>query len=180
MERALDHIDRLARAIGIALVAAIVCILAAQIFFRYALNSSLTWSEEVATWSMVWIVYIGSAAIMRRWEHVNIPMFIRWLPLGARIPAIVLAKLVTLATVAFIAWQGIRMVQGGFHIRSESVGMSTVWIKYAVPVGMVLMALFALACVADDLRRWRRGDRAYFARYGELTGADARESAPGS
>ena len=187
LDRLLDVLDGLARWVAMALATAIILILFAQIFFRYALNSSILWSEEVATWCLVWLVFIGSAAIMRRWEHVHIPMLIRRLPLGARPGVIIFAKLATGLAVALVAWHGMLWVLGPGHISSQTSGISTHWIKLAVPIGAGLMALFALRCALEDILRWRRGEMEYFRTYGDLelegaTGAQAgvRAAAPGS
>jgi TRAP-type C4-dicarboxylate transport system permease small subunit len=182
LDRALAALDALARWIAMALATAIIAILAAQIFFRYALNSSIIWSEEVATWCLVWVVFLGAAAIMRRWDHVQIPMLIRRLPLRARPGVIVFAKLATFVAAALVAWYGLQWVLGLGHIRSQTTGISTRWIKLAVPVGAGLMAIFALRCALEDVRRWRRGDIGYFRDYGEpaVDVVDARPAAPGS
>ena len=187
LDRLLDVLDGLARWVAMALATAIILILFAQIFFRYALNSSILWSEEVATWCLVWLVFIGSAAIMRRWEHVHIPMLIRRLPLGARPGVIIFAKLATCLAVTLVAYYGLRWVLGPGHISSQTSGISTHWIKLAVPIGAGLMALFALRGALEDVGRWRRGEMEYFRTYGDLelegaTGAQAgvRAAAPGS
>ena len=187
VDRALERLDQAARFLGVLLTAAIVVILLAQIGFRYFLNSSILWSEEVATWCMVWVVFIGSASIMRRWEHVNIPLLIQVLPLRVRPVLIIFAKLATCVAVAIIAWYGVQVVMGTFHIRSQTSGINSRWIKLAVPIGSSAMALFALNWAAHDLVRWRRGDLEYFRRYGELaldeiadTASTVRTVAPGS
>jgi TRAP-type C4-dicarboxylate transport system permease small subunit len=167
LDRALDALDGLARWAAITLATAIVAILAAQIVFRYVLNSSIIWSEEVATWCMVWVVFLGAASIMRRWDHVQIPMLIRRLPLAVRPGFIVFAKAATCVAAALIAWYGLQWVLGHGHIRSQTSGISTRWIKLAVPVGATLMALFALRAALADIGRWRRGEMAYFHRYGD-------------
>jgi len=187
VDRALERLDQAARFLGVLLTAAIVVILLAQIGFRYFLNSSILWSEEVATWCMVWVVFIGSASIMRRWEHVNIPLLIQVLPLRVRPVLIIFAKLATCVAVAIIAWYGVQVVMGTFHIRSQTSGINSRWIKLAVPIGSSAMALFALNWTVHDLVRWRRGDLEYFRRYGELaldeiadTASTVRTVAPGS
>lgn len=186
IERFLDRLDQGARLLTSVLCCAIISILVAQIGFRYFLNSSIVWSEEVATWCMVWVVFIGSASIMRHWEHVNIPMLIRALPLASRPAFIIFSKVATVIAVALVAWYGVQVVMGTFHIRSQTSGINSRWIKLAVPTGTILMALFALQCVVEDLRRWRRGDMDYFARYGDLgidVGTDptaVQRAAPGS
>ena len=168
LDRVLGALDAAARWVAMALSTAIILILCAQIFFRYFLNSSIVWSEEVATWCLVWLVFIGAAAIMRRWDHVQIPILIQKLPLRSRPAVIIFAKLATCVAVALIAWYGLQWVLGPVHIRSQSSGISTRWIKLAVPIGAGLMTLFALRCAIDDILRWRHGDMEYFRKYGEL------------
>src|SRR5947207_5517493 len=140
----LEVLDALARWVAMALATIIIAILFVQIFYRYVLNTSIVWSEEVATWCLVWLVFIGSAAIMYRWEHVHIPMLIRRLPLRLRPGVIIFAKLATGVAVALIAWYGLQMVLGPVHIRSQASEISTRWIKLSVPIGAALMMLFAL------------------------------------
>ena len=168
LDRVLGALDAAARWAAMLLSTAIIAILSAQIFFRYVLNSSIVWSEEVATWCLVWLVFIGSAAIMYRWDHVHIPMLIRKLPLRLRPGVIIFAKLATGIAVALIAWYGLQVVLGPVHIRSQASDISTRWIKLSVPIGAALMMLFALRCVLEDILRWRRGDLEYFERYGDL------------
>jgi TRAP-type C4-dicarboxylate transport system permease small subunit len=173
LDRVLGALDALARWVAMALATAIILILCAQIFYRYALNSSIVWSEEVATWCLVWLVFIGSAAIMHRWEHVQIPMLIQKLPLRIRPAVIIFAKLTTCLAVALVAWYGLQWVLGPVHIRSQVSDISSRWIKLAVPIGAGLMTLFALRCALEDILRWRRGDMEYFRKYGDL-GLDQR------
>ena len=173
LDRVLGALDAAARWVAMALSTAIILILCAQIFFRYFLNSSIVWSEEVATWCLVWLVFLGSAAIMRRWEHVHIPMLIRRLPLGARPGVIIFAKLATCLAVTLVAYYGLRWVLGPGHISSQTSGISTHWIKLAVPIGAGLMALFALRGALEDVGRWRRGEMEYFRTYGDLELGDA-------
>jgi TRAP-type transport system small permease protein len=168
LERALNVLDRGFSALSEALVAAIVLVLTAQIVFRYAFNSSILWSEEVATWCMVWTVYMGAASLMSRWQHVYIPMFVQRLPLSVRPYVIVTAKIATLATCLLVTWYGIVVVDGTYNLTSQSTGISTSWIKLAIPIGMAAMAIFALSHVVADLRAIRRGDLSRFETYGDL------------
>jgi len=168
LDRVLGALDRLARWAAMALSMAIILILSAQIFFRYVLNNSIVWSEEVATWCQIWLVFMGSAAIMQRWEHVQIPMLIQRLPLGLRPWVIVFAKLATFVAAALVAYYGLLWVLGPVHMRSQATDISTRWIKVAVPLGAGLMALFALRGALRDIGRWHRGDMEEFRSYGDF------------
>jgi TRAP-type C4-dicarboxylate transport system permease small subunit len=170
----LDGIDGAVRWLSVALAAAIILILTAQIVFRYALNDSIVWSEEVSTWCMIWLVFLGSATIMHRWDHVQVPLFLQWLPMSVRPYFIVGAKAMTLLAVCLIAYYAAVIFQARFHIVSQTTGVSTRWIKLSMLAGSLLMALFALRCIAVDIVRIARGERAYFETYGDLVDGTSR------
>ena len=168
LRRAVDAVDQLSIWLATALSFIILFVTLDGVFFRFVLNSSLQWSDEVAVWSMIWMVWLGAISIMRKWEHVHIPVFLRMLPVGARMFFVPFAKVLTLICLAVIVWYGIQVFQGTFHIRSPSTGISTKWVKLAIPVGSALMVLCLIQLIGDDIRRILRGDRKYFEDYGSM------------
>lgn len=84
MGRALDAIDRGAELLVAAIFGAIVCIALLQVFHRYALNSSLSWSEESQIFGHIWIVFLGIPIAYRRGAHLYIETFCDMLPGRAR------------------------------------------------------------------------------------------------
>lgn len=48
-----------------------------QVFFRYVLNHSLFWSEEVGRILLVWITFLGATVAYRRKAHVGIDVLVR-------------------------------------------------------------------------------------------------------
>jgi len=48
------------------LMAAIVLLTLAQVFFRYVLDRPLEWSEELARYCFVWLTFVGAATLLRR------------------------------------------------------------------------------------------------------------------
>ncbi|MFH1981424.1 MAG: TRAP transporter small permease [Pseudomonadota bacterium] len=59
-------------------------IVAAQVFFRYALNASLFWSEEAARFLLVWLTFLGAATAYYRGSHPGIDALTSRLPRKAR------------------------------------------------------------------------------------------------
>ena len=160
LERLLSLLERAALLVARALTACIVVVLALQVFFRFVLNQSLIWSEEVATWCMIWVVFMGSAHLMRRWEHVHIPIFVNLLPQRLRLPILLAGRIAALACVVVLTIYGIYVFEGRFHIVSQTTGISTRWIKLSLPLGMALMSLFAASLVVRDVRAWLAGKAA--------------------
>ena len=55
-----------------------------QVFHRFALNSSLSWSEEAQIFGHIWIVFIGIPVAYRRGAHLYIETFCDKLPARPR------------------------------------------------------------------------------------------------
>ena len=167
LERLVDAIEAVARVAVLGLTLLVLLVMLAQVFFRYVINSSLQWSEELAIWGLIWMVFIGAVILLRHWQHIGIPTFVHMLPLGARIPVILLSKLASIAFLAALVYYGAQVFNGSFHADSISMGaVSTRWVKVAIPVGGLLMLILALHSVGDDIRRWLAGDREHFRRFG--------------
>ena len=163
LERLVDAIEALARVAVLGLTLLVLLVMLAQVFFRYVLNSSLQWSEELAVWGMVWMVFIGSVLLMRRSEHISITTLARIAPLTVRPFLVIFNKAAALVFLVIIGYYGFEVFGGTFHARSPSIGLSTRWIKLAIPVGAVLMAVVAVYAIADDVRRLMHRDFESFA-----------------
>ncbi len=155
----------------------LVAVMVAQVFFRYVLNSSLTWSEEVAVYLMIWVVFLGSAILVRRWEHVQIPTLVESCPQMVRIALILFGRLASMACMVVFIWYGTEAFLGNYHAASFTTGISTRWIKLSIPVGSGFMVLYALIVLAEDIQALRTGNLARFqtvspAVAGRLTGGD--------
>lgn len=64
------------------LVGGIAVVIAASVFWRYALNDALSWSEEVAKYMMIWMVFTGAPIALRQGGHVAIEVLPNVLPQG--------------------------------------------------------------------------------------------------
>jgi TRAP-type C4-dicarboxylate transport system permease small subunit len=84
MRRVLDAVDRGAEWLVAAIFGVIVVIALLQVFHRFALNSSLSWSEELQIFGHIWIVFLGIPIAYRRGAHLYIETFCDKLPAGPR------------------------------------------------------------------------------------------------
>ena len=163
LERLVDAIEAVARVAVLGLTLLVLLVMLAQVFFRYVLNSSLQWSEELAVWGMVWMVFVGSVLLVRRSEHIAITTLVRYAPPTVRPFLVIFNKAAALVFLVIVGYYGIEVFGGTFHARSPSIGLSTRWIKLAIPVGAVLMAVVAVYVIADDVRRLMHRDFESFA-----------------
>ncbi len=79
--------DRLGKATEGALcivTAAVVLLIGAQVVFRYVLNHSIFWAEELGRIFLVWITFLGAAAAFKRGGHMGVDIIVRRLSPRAR------------------------------------------------------------------------------------------------
>jgi TRAP-type C4-dicarboxylate transport system permease small subunit len=125
-----------------------------QFFTRYVLNDSFAWTEEIATYCLVVIVFIGSAMCVRLNRHIQVDLLYRFLPAAparALATAIDLIRTVFVAYMAYLVWTFMDIISGE--------EMTTIHVPknlfYAcVFVGFILMFVRSIQVAVEN---WRRG-----------------------
>src|SRR6476620_7694809 len=79
-----------------------------QFFTRYVLNDRLSWTEEIARYGLMWIVFIGGIMVTRRNTHIAVELLSNVMkpgPARAALLALVdFIKLGFLGLLAFFSW----------------------------------------------------------------------------
>lgn len=142
-----DGLERLALGAVAVLMAATCAVTFSQAAGRYVFDFSLTWSEELSRFMMVWVSMLGGAVAARRRMHVGFEAATQALPPRLRRGVRVLAMLAALGTFACMAWYGATLAR--FNMLQQSAALEwPMGVPYAaVPVGATLLVLF----LAEDL-----------------------------
>lgn len=125
-----------------------------QFFTRYVLNDSYAWTEEIATYCLIGVVFIGSSMCVRLSRHIQVDLVYRYLPhaLGR-----VLSTAIDLIRIAFFGY-AIKLVWVYIQIIGDeqmtTINLPKDYVYYAVLLGFVLM--FARS-VQVALQNWRQG-----------------------
>ena len=136
---------RLTRGLAVAMAVVMVVCLLLQIFFRYALSSPLTWTEELAVLMFAWIVMLMGSLGVREDFHVRLTLLLDRIPDSAR-------RWVEQATLAAILVFGVLLAVAGYHyvegtlgVVSAAIGFPIEALHLAAPVCGVLIVLHAAA-----------------------------------
>ena len=125
-----------------------------QFFTRYVLNDSFAWTEEIATYCLVVIVFLGSSMCVRLSRHIQVDFLYRYLPpLAGR----ALSTVIDLLRIAFFAY-AIRIVYTYIDLIAEEQ-MTTIqypkgyfyWIVFAAFILMLLRS------IQVAWQNWRNG-----------------------
>ena len=138
------------------LMVLMVSCLGAQVFFRFVLNASLTWSEELSRFAFIWLVYMGAVLGAKERIHIRVTAFHRLLPAPVRGWTTPLADVLWVSINLVFAWQG--ALQVGHLLRFSYISPALQWnmalIYAVVPIGFLLMSF---RIIEGYWRDWRRG-----------------------
>lgn len=119
---------------------AIFIIVCVGVFFRYVLNNSLVWTEEIAKFAMVWLAFIGSPVAMERGGHVAIEIISSRAKGWFRLFLIFLIQVTIITSLTLLLWKGVALAVKAIPQHSTAVRwLSMIWVYLSVPVGALLM-----------------------------------------
>ncbi len=142
---------RLERALGwavevpaAALVLADIAVLFAGVVARYVLHDPLLWSDELASILFLWLAMLGAVVALRRGEHMRMTALVSKLDSSRRALLEAVAIAACLAFLAMVAWPAWEYASEELAITTPALEISNLWRAAALPVGIALMAAFAL------------------------------------
>ncbi|HPS55805.1 MAG TPA: TRAP transporter small permease [Sedimentisphaerales bacterium] len=75
--RKIKHVlDKFLEVLVIAAMVVLVADVVWQVFTRYVMRSPSTWTEELATFLMIWVGLLGSSVALNRGAHLGIDYFV--------------------------------------------------------------------------------------------------------
>lgn len=134
------------------LLAAMVVVIAAQVWYRFILNDPLSWSEEAGRYLFVWITFLGAAAGVRYQVHLGIDLPERLLsPTACRV-VVVSVNLIIQAFLLVIIFWGFKILGVVQYQTSPSMNISMRYPYLAVPVGSIFMLINSLRVTIATIR----------------------------
>ena len=127
-----------------ALVLADIAVLFAGVVARYVLHDPLLWSDELASILFLWLAMLGAVVALRRGEHMRMTALVSKLDSSRRALLEAVAIAACLAFLAMVAWPAWEYASEELAITTPALEISNLWRAAALPVGIALMAAFAL------------------------------------
>jgi len=120
-----------------------------QVVFRYVFNYSLSWSEEMARYLFVWIVFLGTPIVQDRKAHLGVDLLLSKFHGKSKD---MLQLLIDLAIVVFaliLIRTGMGLVSITLDQPSAAMKIPMAYVYFSIPLGAVIMLL---VCFHDILQ----------------------------
>src|SRR3954452_21988865 len=137
---------------------ALAIIVFLQFFTRYILNDSLSWTEEIARYGLMWLAFIGGAVVTRKNSHIAVELLSNLMAPGPlRSALLALVDFVTLGFLGLLAYFSVTIIER-MHNQTMTVVELPMSIVYGgVGLGCVLMLVRQAQVVWRNAReRWHR------------------------
>lgn len=134
VQAAVERLDRGSRWLIIAAFAVMVTVVSLQVLFRYFLNFSLDWADEVGRLTFVWAAFLGVPHGVKKGAHVGIDFVARLLPPAPLAWLFRACCLAGAALMAVVAWQSVVIARETWDQLMPVLDFSTGWFYVAITV----------------------------------------------
>lgn len=122
---------------------------------RYGIGRTWAAAEEISTFLMIWVAYLGAGLALREGRHAAIDMFQDKLPPGLRRPMRALLGIVILCFFGVLVWLGVRMSIFGWSQETIATQMPTGIPYLAIPLGSLIFCMHLVLTFKDWMdKRW--------------------------
>ena len=125
-----------------------------QFFTRYVLNDSASWTEEIARYLLICMVFVGIAAAVRTSRHIHVDFLYRLVP---RTAGRALATLVDVVKIVFFAFATVLTWQMMERMVNYKMTIIDLPMNLVYGVCMFGFACATLRSVQVAVVNWRRG-----------------------
>lgn len=161
MERLLRGLDGILDRVTLLLLTILLLVVGAQIFARYVLNHSLYWSEELARYLFIYLVFLGAAIVLRREGHIQVSFFVEKFPPLLRRGVAMLADTLLLAFVGIVLIQSVRLAMMVWTVPTAALLIPWTFVYLGILLGMAAMVLVMLGALWRHVTGRTDGGRAW-------------------
>ena len=146
----------------VTLISAMSVLIIAQIFMRFVIGSSITWSEELARYLFIWMTWIGTSYAVKKHAHIRVTAVSQKFPLHLSPYFNILTYIIFLVFCGLVVKEGIALTEKIFRFnqQSASLGVPMGYIYLAPVFGLSLTALRLLQAIYLEIYAIRCGGRA--------------------
>jgi TRAP-type C4-dicarboxylate transport system permease small subunit len=145
MKRIIDRFFHGLKVIIALMMGAMVLLVFLNVVLRYAFNSGITVSEELARWLLVWITFIGAVVALRERQHLGMDTLVRSLGRTGRKICLVFSHALMLYATSMLLWGSWRQVLINWDVQAPATELSMAWfygvgVFFGVFGGLVLLS----------------------------------------
>ncbi|MDV3124224.1 TRAP transporter small permease [Mycobacterium sp. 21AC1] len=150
--RVADGLDVVARVIAGAGLIGIVVVITLQVLFRYVLDESLAWTEEISRFLFILTSFVAITVAHRRQLHAGYSSLVTKLPVAVRRTVIIGVDVISIAFFVVVGLSSRKLIEVGLDSQAPATGVPMAWIYLVFPLFALLGIVFSLEHILVHLR----------------------------
>lgn len=160
MKQILSVLDKVEEIIIVILLAFMAILNFANVFSRYLLSTSFSFTEEAVIIAFVWTSIFGISAGYKRYAHLGMSFITERVPRKLKIFFSIFSTICSVILIGILIYYGIEIVKGQMLMKATTPALRipTYVQGLSVPVGGVLILVRVLEAGYNDVMRLREKD----------------------
>ena len=146
-------------AVSILLLLILVGLVSAQVFMRYVMDSPLTWSEEAARITFIWVTFIGAGLAFQRRENLRIQLLPDALSLRPRLWLQITIYLIEVAFMGLVLYESVPLLWRLYPAHTPALDWTQDVFYGGVAGGGLVIFGYALVSLRDAIVAVRQAGR---------------------
>jgi TRAP-type C4-dicarboxylate transport system permease small subunit len=155
LSRLSDLLNRISEIVCCGVLLAMTLVVVIQVVCRYFLAASLTWSEEFARYSLVWITFLGGSIAVKKRAHMGLHSLVDTLPPKAQHLVETLTLICIMGFLSIATLKGFQLALFNMAQYSPAMGISIGIVYFAVPSGSILMLVHVTVQLTAVIRSFQ-------------------------
>lgn len=153
--------DKLEEILGIVGLAIMVILIFLQVICRYILHAALPWSEEIARFLFLWVIWLGASHATKERKHIRLDVVTSRLKGKAHTIIQGFAYFVWLLFMCILSVLSLQLTSNIFDLKQVSTAAGApMWVAYAsVTVGAILCVFRLIQNAIVDQLKAKRGEK---------------------
>ena len=155
LQKICDWIQELEEKVLFLLLTVIVISLFLQVFNRFVLKISLGWTQEMAIYSLFWMVMIGVSIGIRRQSHLVVDFLILRLPESLKYYYRISVHLTMMLILLILVYQGVIFAwKDGLRVISVGITIKMIYVYVSIPLCSAISILY----LVENIISLKRGE----------------------
>lgn len=139
------------------LMLVLVVVTIAQVIARFVFSQPLIWSDELARFILIWMVFIGAAIVSYDDKHLSVELFQEKMSPRVKLITSLIMRMIILLFLAVTIYSSIELVKVSHYTKSGALEIPFSFWRVASTVGSSLMFIFVIIRSIYDISDYRNG-----------------------
>ena len=141
------------------LIGAMSILVFLQVIFRYALNAPLDWSEEMASFSFVWMALLGASIGLKKKEHPNLDIIYNLFPGRVKKLADIIINLSITLPLAILCFYGVKLTISMRMQCTAALRYSVSYVYIVLPASAFVMLTYVIIDTVRIFQKEREAEK---------------------